>query len=787
MAVATLRPSGVTGTNNWTATGAADAAAALDDVVTDPTAPSTGSDFVATSTTNNVFEVALADPSLAAGRVISSIVAKVYCATTGTRRTLTLTLRYNVGGTGTDTVLATVVVGVNTAAAWQTLTASTAGLTDAELNSLRIRGVATVSSSTSTGTATAYAAYVDVTYTAATDYTTNPADTLSLSDSLTVTLGHEVTLSGFDPSTVSGLVAWWKADSLALNDGDAVATWLDSSINGRDATQATSGQRPVYKASIINGKPVVRFDRSLSQKLAFTPVSLSSGVTVFIVAAVTSVTQWGGPLTWQAASQIGFLMPSDLASSWQPHMTERLADGTEGLHSKTALTYDASPRVYGWRSDYTAGGTTPYIDAGAVTRQTGTSGWGSVEAFIGKGFDHFTGDIAEILVYNGVLSDTDVASIQDYLGGKYGLFGTGGGGGDAVTLTDSVTTASGISHNVTPSDNLTLSDALAAAVQKALADTATLSDATSLGVGESISDSLTLADALALQVGKILADTATLADDIATVSGIGYTVTPADSVMLADSLALGFGPALSDSASLADALATAAGINTSVADTATLADLLATAIGRDVQTADSATPSDTATPAVGIATAVDDTSSVADNLTTATGRETTADDSITVADNLQTLLERALTQAVDDTLALADALTPASGIAASIADTASVADALSRDIGRLVADLVSLADSATTELSASGDALTATITDTLTVADAIAQLAVSIGLAETITANDALSLSRDINVAKADSVIVADLVDVLLTAPHIPERPVMLLLAARITQLRLQG
>lgn len=174
MATATIRPV-VGGTNAWITTPASQFAYdMLDDVVTDPTAPSTASDFISTSTTTAVADQVLADPSLPAGRTINSIVAHVYCATTGVRRTLTIELYYLLGGSGAATSLGTTVVPASSAAAWKTVTASSTGLSDAELNSLRVKLTATVSSSTSTGTATAYAAYVDIDYAVAASLPTLP-------------------------------------------------------------------------------------------------------------------------------------------------------------------------------------------------------------------------------------------------------------------------------------------------------------------------------------------------------------------------------------------------------------------------------------------------------------------------------------------------------------------------------------------------------------------------------------------------------------------------------------
>ena len=72
-------------------------------------------------------------------------------------------------------------------------------------------------------------------------------------------LTYTATPPPFDPSTITGCKLWLKADSLALSDGAAVSTWPDSSGLSNDATQATAGNKPIYKTSIVNGKPVVRF------------------------------------------------------------------------------------------------------------------------------------------------------------------------------------------------------------------------------------------------------------------------------------------------------------------------------------------------------------------------------------------------------------------------------------------------------------------------------------------------------------------------------------------------
>jgi hypothetical protein len=62
-----------------------------------------------------------------------------------------------------------------------------------------------------------------------------------------------------DPSSIANLVAWYKADQLALADGTAVGSWTDSSgVTG--PLVGSAGSRPTFKTNIQFGLPVVRFD-----------------------------------------------------------------------------------------------------------------------------------------------------------------------------------------------------------------------------------------------------------------------------------------------------------------------------------------------------------------------------------------------------------------------------------------------------------------------------------------------------------------------------------------------
>lgn len=87
---------------------------------------------------------------------------------------------------------------------------------------------------------------------------------LNISDAFNriITVSIDVQGVGIQPSSISGLALWLKADSLSYASGAEVTTWSDASGNGRDfATgNGSAGQIPTYVTGFANGLPVVSFN-----------------------------------------------------------------------------------------------------------------------------------------------------------------------------------------------------------------------------------------------------------------------------------------------------------------------------------------------------------------------------------------------------------------------------------------------------------------------------------------------------------------------------------------------
>jgi hypothetical protein len=74
----------------------------------------------------------------------------------------------------------------------------------------------------------------------------------------------------FDPSSLSGLQAWYKADSLTAASGTSIGTWTDSSGNGHTMASSTNNGAalPVFYPNQINGEPALDFPGTYSDPVA---------------------------------------------------------------------------------------------------------------------------------------------------------------------------------------------------------------------------------------------------------------------------------------------------------------------------------------------------------------------------------------------------------------------------------------------------------------------------------------------------------------------------------------
>lgn len=261
---------------------------------------------------------------------------------------------------------------------------------------------------------------------------------------------------GFTVGGVPGLALWLNASVGVTTGGSAsskVSAWADQTGNHNNATQSNTNYQPTLVMQGIHSLPTVHFTVTTGSQGSFgnmmvvadNNASLDWGTGDFLIEVVGDYTNQttgtsldsagtfyskqtyggsgGAPLGAGAALYGNFVLsggvtlPTTGFSGW--------ADQSDYLSSATTGYDDGTARLYAVQRS----GTTLSLRLNGV--QTDTKTIASVDvtsssgARIGASQDAnlfaLSGDIAEIIAVQGTISSGDLAGIESYLTGKYGL------------------------------------------------------------------------------------------------------------------------------------------------------------------------------------------------------------------------------------------------------------------------------------------------------------------------------------------------------------------------------
>jgi hypothetical protein len=240
---------------------------------------------------------------------------------------------------------------------------------------------------------------------------------------------------GIVPTSIQGLQLWLDAaDTSTLLDanGDpatsSVATGEDKSGNGNNATQGTASSRPATGGD-IGGKNALTFDSGSDWLSANGLVSVAeSEFTVFNVVKPASQGDIGILFSWQ---KFGDVANPD---QFKPYVdtngnigigtgqTNTIIDSRDWTDTPLIFTVTQSSTTVTSRINGAAANTNPTISAVPIS---------GVEAFaIGQEFDgpspgtpsnFYGGDMGELLIYDRVLSASEIQAVELYLANKYGI------------------------------------------------------------------------------------------------------------------------------------------------------------------------------------------------------------------------------------------------------------------------------------------------------------------------------------------------------------------------------
>ncbi|MCC5805074.1 MAG: CotH kinase family protein [Opitutales bacterium] len=233
------------------------------------------------------------------------------------------------------------------------------------------------------------------------------------------------------PDAVDGLVLRLRAADLEAAHGAGVAVWPDTSGRGNNALQPQGARRPVFAADGLNGRPVLRFNRSAAQQY-FLPTAGFAGMQDFTDFTFLAVARWTG------GARSGFFggyrgtNPANAGSS-----VVEISDTGGGFRLRLPPTIDVTApnaltqnqwHVVGAFMDGAAARARLTIDGALLAEARGTVGRTLLADYervpVGSSHDDtrtFGGDIAEVLLFNRGLSAEEQAGVERYLEAYYGL------------------------------------------------------------------------------------------------------------------------------------------------------------------------------------------------------------------------------------------------------------------------------------------------------------------------------------------------------------------------------
>jgi hypothetical protein len=251
-------------------------------------------------------------------------------------------------------------------------------------------------------------------------------------------VGKPQASGAFTPASISGLIAWYKADaglftdtgcSTAATNGQAVACWKDQSSSGYNQLQATSGNRPVFSTTGLGGDAGVTFTAASGQFLntATDTVALSgSTATICVVYQYTSNSNANGRIVAYGQPgaqdfQAGSFVIAETATN--PNVTvngpntsfQNVDSSGFGVTSFTCVVADGT-NVTGFAMN---------VNQGSIAQANGftTGGTLGIATQLNNGSpvsgSSIDGVVSEITVYNAALNSTQLGQLQTYFASRW--------------------------------------------------------------------------------------------------------------------------------------------------------------------------------------------------------------------------------------------------------------------------------------------------------------------------------------------------------------------------------
>ncbi len=214
----------------------------------------------------------------------------------------------------------------------------------------------------------------------------------------------------------SGLLYHLDAAAEVTKDAsDLVSAWGDQSASNNDFSQGTASKQPLWVDGVVNSLPVIRFDGDMTDAAAGVAPNadelvLSTSTSPKTVLIVNSTKGSNGLAGIWGDENADIGIRRDNSSAWQ--------------HPGNSNTFSNSGDLYVNGEESNLAGLNEFHILVATGPSASTFG----DTSLGDYFYNSTvpprswqGDIAEVLVYDRVLSDAELNEVGGYLADKYDI------------------------------------------------------------------------------------------------------------------------------------------------------------------------------------------------------------------------------------------------------------------------------------------------------------------------------------------------------------------------------
>src|SRR5262245_37213476 len=230
----------------------------------------------------------------------------------------------------------------------------------------------------------------------------------------------QVWKTAWTPATISGLKIWFDASQLPQAVGANVSPWpnlADAAKPGAMVTNPGNDILPIVSTRSLNGKKIVRFYNNQA-RLRMTGTGISYSYTLAYLARLVNGGIAGRVVT------ASYPPPNFLIGFWNGYQDVAYDNGFFSPDTRTAVIWDQW-KLYSADGDITA--YQPRMFSSGVLLGTGSTGGGWNGTLNISGYDA-TGiqetcdiEMAELVLYDRKLSDSDRQTVENYMKTKWGL------------------------------------------------------------------------------------------------------------------------------------------------------------------------------------------------------------------------------------------------------------------------------------------------------------------------------------------------------------------------------